>query len=58
MVRLKDYIATSWVLGNMFQFQYGTIKSSDNQLVHDNTTMFQFQYGTIKSSPPIYIKGG
>ncbi len=32
----------------MFQFQYGAIKGTINQILKQEQLMFQFQYGAIK----------
>ena len=50
MVRLKD---TGYVgalkPSVLFQFQYGSIKSTFNAETQSGATLFQFQYGSIKS---------
>ena len=50
MVRLKvNWRASVQKSRLWFQFQYGTIKSSERNYQNAYNTPFQFQYGTIKS---------
>ena len=50
MVRLKDAVATLAIRhGNIFQFQYGSIKSFFLITHFALSSLFQFQYGSIKS---------
>ena len=47
MVRLKEIFSQGPQTAAMFQFQYGTIKST-LMMIEIFLTLFQFQYGTIK----------
>ena len=51
MVRLKVWkrVQAFWFI-QIFQFQYGAIKSVHIRVQQKHTTVFQFQYGAIKSS--------
>ncbi len=57
MVRLKDikkegYDPSFWE----FQFQYGAIKSQENEKIVETLMQFQFQYGAIKSCRHTYLR--
>ena len=40
---------------DIFQFHYGTIKSSSSTISYSQRSKFQFHYGTIKSIRGIYV---
>ena len=58
MVRLKEYNTPAAQKERyLFQFHYGTIKSSSTGSISFNSQGFQFHYGTIKSLKGSWLSG-
>ena len=54
MVRLKVPAAEIVTVTSLFQFHYGTIKSTIAPVTTSPILSFQFHYGTIKSGEGIF----